>query len=106
MANAFSTSDIKFFEDLIVGFDNANVVAKNTAIYSPNMEMMEQSDLTVWRPQPFHSTLSTGLDVSSAYKDLTQLVVPSTLAATDIVNDAFTMNAIELNDPQRRRRKA
>ena len=106
MANAFSKSDIVFFEQVIAGFENNNVVAKNTAIYTPNMEQMEQSGLTVKRPMPMISTSSSGRDVSSDYKDITQLVVPSTLAESDILNVPFKMNAVELNDPQRRDQKA
>lgn len=106
MPNAFSKSDIVFFEQVIAGFENNNVVAKNTAIYTPNMEQMEQSGLTVKRPMPMISTSSSGRDVSSDYKDITQLVVPSTLAESDILNVPFKMNAVELNDPQRRDQKA
>ena len=70
------------------------------------MQTMEQAGLTVNRPVPYISTSSTGRDVSSDYKDVTGLVVPTSLTESDIHNVPWKMNAVELNDPSRREEKA
>lgn len=106
MANAFSESEVIFFTDFIEAFNNNNVVGRNVKKYTPNMQTMEQAGLTVNRPVPYISTSSTGRDVSSDYKDVTGLVVPTTLAESDIHNVPWILNAVELNDPTRREEKA
>lgn len=106
MANGFSKSEKIFFEDVLAGFDPNNVTARNCKKYEPDMQAVERSGLTVRRPIPMVAEVTTGLDVSSDYKDVAELTVPSTLAQSDIKNHAFTLNALELNDPTRRSRAA
>lgn len=106
MANGFSKSEQIFFEDILAGFDPNNVTARNCKLYEPNMQTVERSGLTVRRPIPMIAEVTTGLDVSSDYKDVLELTVPSTLAQSDIKNHAFTLNALELNDKSRRERAA
>ncbi len=106
MANAFSKDQTVFFEEVLAGFDPNNITARNVSSYRPPMQTMERSGLTVNRPQPYISTTVTGRDVAGQYKDLNQLSVPSSLTEADIHNVPFTLNALELNDPQQRTRKA
>lgn len=106
MPNAFSKSEMIFYEEVLEGYDHENVVARSVEKYSPNMTQMERSGLTVRRPQPMIAQVTSGRDVSSDYKDVSELTVPSSLAESDIKNHAFTLNALELNDATRRSRAA
>jgi len=106
MANGFSKSEKIFFEDVLAGFDPNNVTSRNCKKYEPDMQAVERSGLTVRRPIPMIADVTRGLDVSADYKDVIELTVPSTLAQNDIKNHAFTLNALELNDPTRRQRAA
>lgn len=106
MANGFSKSEMIFFEDVLAGFDPNNITARNCKVYEPNMTAVERSGLTVRRPIPYIAEITSGLDVSAQYKDMTELTVPSTLAESNIKNHAFTLNALELNDATRRQRAA
>lgn len=112
MANAFSKEEIVFFEQVLEGFDPNNITARQVQKYQPPSTVFERSGLTVNRPIPYVSVTNEGLVLVSAdFADITQLSVPSTLnandsAPSDIKNVPFTMNAIELNDPQQRDRKA
>ena len=107
MANAFSKEEIVFFEQVLDGFDPNNITARQVNKYQPPSTQFERSSLKVSRPVPYISRNVDGLDMSGNYADITQLSVPSELNAdSDIRNVPFTMNAIELNDPQQRDRKA
>lgn len=106
MANSFSKSEVIFFEKVLEGYQPNNVTARNCKLYEPDMKTVEQSGLTVRRPLPMIAEVTTGRSVSSDYKDVKELTVPSTLAESDIMNHAFTLNALELNDPSRRERAA
>lgn len=106
MANAFTKSEQIFFEQTLEAFGPANITAKNCKLYEPPMESVERSGLTVRRPAAYIAEVVTGLDVSAAYKDLTELTVPSSLATTDILNHPFKLDALSLNDPTRRKHAA
>lgn len=112
MANAFSKEDIVFFEQVLEGFDPNNITARQVSKFHPPSTQFERSALTVHRPVPYISVNKDGLNLDTAdFADTTQLSVPSTLNAnrsepSDIKNVPFIMNAVELNDPQQRDRKA
>lgn len=106
MANAFSKSAMIFFEKVIEGFEATNSAAKNCEIFSPNMTDVQRSGLTVWRPVPMIAEVTTGRDVSADYKDIKQLAVPSSLTEAEILNHAFKLNAVELNDERQRENAA
>ncbi len=112
MANAFSKEEIVFFEQVLEGFNPNNITARQVEKYQPPSTVFERSALTVHRPIPYVSVNKDGLTLVSAdFADMTQLSVPSTLnanasAPSDVKNVPFTMNAVELNDPQQRDRKA
>ena len=112
MANAFSKEETIFFEQVLEGFGPNNITARQVSKFKPPSTTLERSALTVHRPMPYISVVNEGLTLVSAdFADITQLTVPSTLNAnasspSDIQNVPFTMNAVELNDPLQRDRKA
>ena len=112
MANAFSTEERVFFEQVLEGFNPNNITARQVSKFQPPATEFERSALQVWRPTPFISIAQEGLERADAdYKDFTQLSVPSALNAnasspSDIKDVPFTMNAVELNDPIKRRQKS
>lgn len=110
--NAFSKEEIVFFEQVLEGFDPNNITAQQVMKYQPPSTLSERSALQTFRPVPYISVNKDGLTLADAdFADTTQLSVPSTLNAndsspSDIKNVPFTMNAVELNDPLQRDRKA
>ncbi|MCK5446294.1 MAG: hypothetical protein KAI73_11775 [Rhodospirillaceae bacterium] len=110
--NAFSKEEIVFFEQVLEGFNPNNITARQVMKYQPPSTTLERSALTVHRPIPYISVNKDGLTLVDAdYAATTQLTVPSTLnandsAPSDFKNVPFTMNAVQLNDPQQRDRKA
>ena len=112
MANAFSKEEIVFFEQVLEGFDPNNITARQVSKFHPPSTQFERSALTVHRPVPYISVNKDGLNLNTDdFADTTQLSVPSTLNAnretpSDIKNVPFLMNAVELNDPLQRDRKA
>jgi hypothetical protein len=101
MANEFTRSQHIFFENVLEAFSPSNVVARHCKKYEPSQQTVERSGLTTRRPSGYIAEVTTGIDVSADYKDLTELTVPSTLAAADITNHAFKLNAQTLADPVR-----
>jgi len=112
MPNAFSKEEIVFFDDVLAGFDPNNITARQVMKFQPNGTTLERAALTIHRPVPYVSITNEGLALVDAdFADTTQLTVPSSLnandtAPSDIKNVPFTMNAVELNDPLQRNRKA
>lgn len=106
MANSFTKSQRIFFEEVIEAFSPSNVVARHVTKYEPSQTEVERSGLTTRRPAAYIAEITTGLDVSADYKDLTELTVPSTLAEADITNHAFKLNALTLADGTRRKKAA
>lgn len=110
--NAFSKEEVVFFEQVLEGFNPNNITARQVMKYQPPSTTLERAALTVHRPVPYISVNKDGLTLVDAdYAAITQLTVPSTLnandsAPSDIKNVPFTMNAVQLNDPQQRDRKA
>ncbi len=110
--NAFSKEEVVFFEQVLAGFDPNNITARQVMKYQPPSTTFERSALTVFRPVPYISVNKDGLALVTAdFAATTQLSVPSTLnandtAPSDIRNVPFVMNAVELNDPLQRDRKA
>lgn len=101
--NGFSKEEIVFFNDVLQGFEPNNITAKQVSKFMAPSTQFERAGLTINRPVPYISTTTTGLTIVP--EDKTQLSVPSSLnSTTDIHNVPFTMNAIELQDPQQRDR--
>lgn len=107
MANAFTTEDRILFEDVIEGFDPNNITARQVSNFTPDMTNYERAGNTFHRPVPQIAVTTTGRDMTSSFKDHTDLSVPVSLVeSTDIHNVGKTYSAVELNDPLRRQRAA
>lgn len=110
MANVFSSDEIVAFEDILQGFDDYLVMSRNVNVYRTDMQMMERTKHgvttasleqggVIWRPVPYIAESidgAAGTDISSSFKDITQLSVPATIGFNKTV--PWIMNAIELRD--------
>ena len=99
MSNSFNKEERVAFEDILEGFNDALVMSRNVSIYNSDSTMMERTNNTIWRPQPYISQSidsTAGVSISSSYKNFTQLAVPATLGFSKTV--PWTMNALELRD--------
>jgi hypothetical protein len=99
MANAFNKEERVAFENILEGFQDALVLSRNVSIYNTDQTMMERTNNVIWRPQPYIAesiTAAPGTDISSSYKDMTQLAVPATIGFSKSV--PWTLNALELRD--------
>lgn len=96
MANAFSKEERVAFEDILEGFQDALVLSRNVSVYNTDSEMMERANDTIWRPQPYIAQSFSGTDMTSNFKDFTQLAVPATLGYSKSV--PWTLTAKELRD--------
>ena len=96
MANAFSKEERVAFENLLEGFQDALVLSRNVSIYTTDQTMMERTNNTIWRPQPYISRSYAGTDMTSNFFDYTQLAVPATIGFNQSV--PWVMTATELRD--------
>lgn len=99
MANVFSKEERVAFEDILQGFDDYLVMSRNVNIYKTEMAVMERTSDVIWRPIPYIAESingPAGTDISSSFKDVTQLSVPATIGFNKTV--PWTMNAKELRD--------
>lgn len=96
MANVFSKEERVAFEDILEGFQDALVLSRNVSVYNTDSEMMERANDTIWRPQPYIAQSFSGTDMTSNFKDFTQLAVPATLGFSKSV--PWTLTAKELRD--------
>ena len=98
MSNSFSKEERVAFEDLLEGFQDALVLSRHVNIYNTDQTMMERSNNTIWRPQPYiaQSINSTPGTAISGYQGMTQLAVPATLGFSKTV--PWEMTSLELRD--------
>jgi hypothetical protein len=96
MANSFNKEERVAFEQILEGFDDAQVLSKAVSKYSTDSTMMERANDTIWRPQPYIAQSFNGLDQTSNFTDYTQLAVPATLGFSKSV--PWIMNTKELRD--------
>jgi hypothetical protein len=96
MANAFSKEERVAFENLLEGFQDALVLSRNVSIYNTDQTMMERTNNTIWRPQPYISRSYSGTDMTANFLDYTQLAVPATIGFNQSV--PWIMTATELRD--------
>lgn len=96
MANSFSKEERVAFENLLEGFQDALVLSRNVSIYNTDQTMMERTNNTIWRPQPYVSRSYSGTDMTSNFTDYTQLSVPATIGFNKSV--PWIMTATELRD--------
>jgi hypothetical protein len=96
MANSFSKEERVAFENLLEGFQDALVLSRNVSIYNTDQTMMERTNNTIWRPQPYIAKSYSGTDMTSNFTDYTQLSVPATIGYNQSV--PWIMSATELRD--------
>jgi P22 coat protein - gene protein 5. len=96
MPNGFSKEEVVAFDQLLEGFQDALVMSRNVAVYRTDQTMMERSNDTIWRPQPYIGLSYTGSDATTNFTDYTQLSVPASITTQKHVPWIFT--AKELRD--------
>ena len=96
MANDFNKEERVAFEQILEGFQDAEVMAKNVNKYSTDQTMMERSQDTIWRPQPYIMNSFDGQDQTSNFNDKTQLAVPASINIENSV--PWVLSATELRD--------
>ena len=96
MANGFSKEEVVLFDQLLEGFQDALVMSKNVAMYRTDQTMMERTNDTIWRPQPYIAVTYSGADATSNFGDYTQLSVPASI--TTQRHAAWQFTAKELRD--------
>lgn len=96
MANAFSKEERVAFEDILQGFEDQIVMSKNVAVFNTDSQEMERSANVIWRPMPYIAQSFNGTDMTSNFKDFTQLSVPATLGYSKSV--PWVLTASELRD--------
>lgn len=96
MPNAFNKEERVAFETILEGFQDALVLSRNVAIFRTDDVMMERTNNTIWRPQPYIAQSFSGTDMTSNFKDFTQLAVPASIGFSRSV--PWVMTALELRD--------
>lgn len=96
MANAFSKEERVAFENILEGFQDALVLSRNVSLYNTNSTEMERTNNIIWRPEPYIMQSFSGTDMTSNFKDATQLSVPATLGFNKSV--PWVLTATELRD--------
>ena len=96
MAKSFSKEERVAFENLLEGFQDALVLSRNVSIYNTDQTMMERTNNTIWRPQPYIARSYSGTDMTSNFTDYTQLSIPATIGFNQSV--PWIMTATELRD--------
>lgn len=96
MSNSFSKEERVAFDQLVEGFHDHLVLSKAVNVYRTDSSMMERANNVIWRPQPYIAQSFSGTDMTSNFKDFTQLSVPATLGYNKSV--PWAMDAMELRD--------
>lgn len=97
--NSFSQKLDIFFQETVKAFKATNETAKNVSLYKPNAGSLAESGQTFYRPWQMLTEVVDGRDVSSAFNDLTELTVPSTLTDSHIRNCPVSFTGKDLNNP-------
>jgi hypothetical protein len=96
MANAFSKEERVAFESILEGFNDALVLSRNVSVYNTDQQMMERTNNVIWRPEPYIAQSFSGTDMTSNFKDFTQLAVPASIGFSRSV--PWVLTATELRD--------
>lgn len=112
--NDFVSEERVMFDKLVAKFNDNNITARQVAKFKmPELTGARTGNNTtqeIWRPLSYRGKSVKGRVLQDAdFTTRTQLAVPSTLDfndsdPSDLISNAFTMNAIELNDAQQRDR--
>lgn len=96
MPNAFNKEERVAFENILEGFNDALVLSRNVSLYNTDQSMMERTNNVIWRPMPYIAQSFSGTDMTSNFKDSTQLAVPATIGFNR--SSPWAMTATELRD--------
>lgn len=112
--NSFSVEEVVMFDEMIVAFNDNNITAHQVDKFKmPELTGARTgfgTTQTISRPLKYRGISKEGKTLVDAdFTTRTQLSVPSSLnyndsAPSDLISEAFTMNAVELNDPLQRDR--
>lgn len=97
MVNSFSKEERVAFEQMLEGFTDGLIMSRNVNTYGTNGQLMERTNDTIWRPQPYIGLLQdrvVGTPVVA--RNRVQLAVPSRLGFRK--NDTFELDAEEMRD--------
>jgi hypothetical protein len=99
MPNGFSKEERVMFDQVLEGFDDQLVIAKEVEVYNIGsaQEQQRMSD-RVWRPMPYIAVTYDGFDQSSNFGDITQLSVPAIIGQHKSAPGKFTSK--DLRDQQ------
>lgn len=95
-ANAFNKEERVAFEDILEGFNDALVLSRAASVYQTDQVMMERTNDTIWRPQPYIAQSHDGTDATSNFDEATQLSVPATIGFQK--HSTAILTATELRD--------
>lgn len=97
MANSFSKEERVAFEQMLEGFTDGLIMSRNVNTYGTNGQLMERTNDTIWRPQPYIGLLQDRVvGTPVAARNRVQLSVPSRLGFRK--NDTFELDAEEMRD--------
>lgn len=102
MANDFNKEERVAFEQLLEGFNDAEVMSRNVSKYTTDQTMMERTGDTIWRPVPYIMNSFNGQDQTTNFNDKTQLAVPASIDTEKSV--PWIMTATELRDALQEKR--
>jgi hypothetical protein len=96
MSNAFNKEERVAFEDILEKFNDQLVISREVSKYQTDQVMMERTNDTIWRPQPYIAQSHDGTDATSNFDEATQLSVPATIGYSK--HSTAILTATELRD--------
>ena len=96
MANEFTKEEKVAFDQILMGFEDAQVLSKIVKKYSSDNTTMERTNDVIWRPQPYIMESYDGEDQTANFADKVQCSVPATIGFKKSV--PWLMTALELRD--------
>jgi len=97
MSNAFTKEEKVAFEDILEGFSDKLVLSNLVTVDAPSDDVnMERSNDVVWKPMPYIAQAFSGTDMTSNFKDQTQLSVPTSVGYQ--YSSPWLMTAKQLRD--------
>ena len=94
--NSFNKEIRVAFEQLLEGFEDAQVMSKACSVYNTDSTMMARANDTIWRPQPYVAVSYDGADQTGNFLGSTQLAVPATLGYRKVT--PWVMSELDLRD--------
>jgi hypothetical protein len=96
MANGFTKEERLAWEDMLEGFNDAEVMARNVNKYTIGSEKAERSGDRIWRNRPYIMPSYSGTDMTGNFTDKVQLAVPASINISR--SSPWSMTATELRD--------